>query len=380
MNRLLYSLFESSKGYLGDYDRIFRGFGIIDLAPSTLHRDKDGWYHGIDNFPSFSPETAVKELLWKINGKGDLRSLLKEKVYVWTPFAWRLYNFFTSSKPITQFYGNDSNTEFSQVHKARLVAFEDRILHEDDFAAEWGYIGTTVDEVLNNIFEKAEKYGKANELGTRKLRRSKEIDGKLKKILTVIIDSFKTDFPFRDEHGKRGYHFELIFPSRFPDQVKSIRALNVGFEMKESLDDDVDEKLCSCFGTSECDSYWELPYYVFQATVLQFIIAHFSSKQVGGTELHLWCPFVLESDLQQSKNLLKQNEKKELIVKINPNVKDLESLTIKDFMFKVVDRWFYLKNTGRDFFFTCFFIILIYCKSNRAVIRSFYLIIMNHIS
>lgn len=338
MNKLLYSLFESSEGYLGDYDRIFRGFGAIDLSPSALYRDKDGWYHGIDNFPSFNPETAVKELLWKIKGKGDLRSLLQEKVYIWTPFAWRLYNFFTSSKPITQFYGNASNTEFSQIHKARLVAFEDRILREDDFAAEWGYIGTTVDEVLNNIFEKAEKYGKVDELGTRKLKRSKIIDGKLKKILDVIIDSFKIDFPYRDEQAKKGFHLELVFPSRFPDQIKSISALNVGFKMKESLDDDVDEKLCSCFGISECDSYWELPYSVFQATVLQFIIAHFSSKQVGGTELHLWCPYVLESDLQQSKNFLNRFEKKELVVLINPEVKDLESLTIKDFSFNVVDR------------------------------------------
>ena len=337
MNKLLYSLFESSNSYLGNYDRIFRGFGAIDLAPSALSKDEDGWYHGISNFPSFSPEIAVKELLWKLQGKGDLRSLLQQKVYIWTPFAWRLYNYLTSEKPITQFYATHSSTEFSQIHKARLAAFEDRILTEDEFANEWGYIGTTVDEVINNIVEKAKKYGKLKELDLSGVRKNKAVDNKLKKLTAVMIESFTKDYPFRDEYAKKGFHFDLLFPMRFADKVKSIRSLQVGFVMKESLDD-VDERLCSSYAASEIDSYWELPYCCFQATLLQFIVAHFSAKEVGGTELQLWCPYVLESDLQHTKNYLKQNEDKELCVKINPGVKDFNDLTSKDFSFKIADR------------------------------------------
>ena len=337
MNKLLYSLFESSEGYLGDYDRTFRGFGAIDLAPSRLTRDGEGWYHGIDNFPSFSPEIAVKELLWKIKGKGDLRSLLQEKVYIWTPFAWRLYNFFTSSEPITQFYGTTSSVEFSQVQKARFAAFEDRILNEDDFAAEWGYIGSTVEEILSNISEKANKYGKSQDVQISGVWPKKYVDKKLSKLINVIVESFQKDYTFRGEYAKKGFHLDLVFPTRFPDKIKGIKTLNASYDMKESLDE-FDEKLCSCFGVSECDSFWELPYYVFQATVLQFIIAHLSSKQVGGTELQLWCPYVLEQDLKQSKTFLSRFAKKELCVRINPDVKTLDSLTSKDFSFKVVDR------------------------------------------
>ena len=337
MNKLLYSLFESSNSYLGEFDRIFRGFGAIDFNPSMLYRDDDGWYHGIDNFPSFNPEIAVKELLWKIKGKGDLRSLLEEKVYIWTPFAWGLYNYFTSSHPITKFYGSHSNMEFSQIHKARLTAFEDRILSEDDFSKEWGYIGTTTEEVLKNIYEKAKKYGKSKEIGIGVIKKNNLVDNQLSKILNIIIESFQKEYYYRDDHAKNGFHVQLVFPTRFPDKLKSFRTLKASYEMKESLDD-VDEKLCSGFGLSECDSFWELPYALFQGVLLQCIIAHFTLKQVGGTELHLWCPYVLEEDLKKSKSFLSRNAKKELAVWINPKVENLESLTSEDIRFKVSDR------------------------------------------
>ena len=337
MNRLLYSLFESSNGYVGEYDRIFRGIGPIDFAPSNLHKDADGWVHGIDNFPTFKAEIAAKELLWKINGKGDLKSLLEQGIHMWSPFAWRLYNYLTSSTPITELYSSFSKNELSSLNRTRIIAFEDRILSEDAFEREWGYIGTTPEELLTNIAQKAEKYGKSQDDEVKVQRKFELVENHLYKLIELIVEDYTKEYYFRDSSARNGYNVQLIIPAHYPDRIKSFKTYNASFEMKESFGE-ADEALCSVGEFSECDSFSELPYAVFQGVLLQCIIAHLSGREIGNTELHLWCPYVLEKDLPQSKNYLKEFEKKELAIHINPEVKELKALKANDFAFSVLDR------------------------------------------
>lgn len=67
-------------------------------------------------------KTAVKEMLWFLTGQTNIQSLLKENVRIWTDWPLDKYRKAT---------GNQISQE----------DFETRILHDDDFAHEWGDLG-----------------------------------------------------------------------------------------------------------------------------------------------------------------------------------------------------------------------------------------------
>ncbi|MFX6499052.1 thymidylate synthase, partial [Acinetobacter baumannii] len=67
-------------------------------------------------------KTAVKEMLWFLTGDTSLQSLLRENVKIWTDW------------PLAQ-YRRATGHDISQ------DAFEQRVLNDDAFAAQWGDLG-----------------------------------------------------------------------------------------------------------------------------------------------------------------------------------------------------------------------------------------------
>jgi thymidylate synthase len=67
-------------------------------------------------------KTAVKEMLWFLTGRTDLRSLLQENIRIWTDW------------PLAR-YRKESGENISQAD------FEDRILSDADFSVSWGDLG-----------------------------------------------------------------------------------------------------------------------------------------------------------------------------------------------------------------------------------------------
>lgn len=67
-------------------------------------------------------KTAVKEMLWFLTGRSDLRSLLRENVRIWTDWPLAAYRRATGDG-IAQ------------------AEFERRVLEDDAFAARWGDLG-----------------------------------------------------------------------------------------------------------------------------------------------------------------------------------------------------------------------------------------------
>ncbi|WP_339507095.1 thymidylate synthase, partial [Pseudomonas sp. EA_15y_Pfl1_P102] len=64
-------------------------------------------------------KTAVKEMLWFLTGDTSLQSLLRENVKIWTDW------------PLAQ-YRRSTGHDISQTE------FEQRVLNDDAFAAQWG--------------------------------------------------------------------------------------------------------------------------------------------------------------------------------------------------------------------------------------------------
>lgn len=67
-------------------------------------------------------KTAVKEMIWFLTGGTNLQPLLRENVRIWTD--WPLAS-----------YRRETGDEISQVN------FEQRIMDDDTFAAQWGELG-----------------------------------------------------------------------------------------------------------------------------------------------------------------------------------------------------------------------------------------------
>jgi len=67
-------------------------------------------------------KTAVKEMLWFLTGGTNIQSLLKENVRIWTDWPLAAYR-------------RETGEQISQ------DAFEERIIEDDAFAAQWGELG-----------------------------------------------------------------------------------------------------------------------------------------------------------------------------------------------------------------------------------------------
>lgn len=108
-------------------------------------------------FPVFTTKkvfwkTAFKEMLWMLSGGSNIRELLEQDVHIWTD--WPL-----------QRYRQSSGTTITK------QAFEERILADDDFAAQWGDLGPI--------------YGK-------QWRRWKTADGREIDQVQNVVDQLKT--------------------------------------------------------------------------------------------------------------------------------------------------------------------------------------------
>lgn len=105
----------------GDERRDRTGTGTKALFGYTLRFDLEA------GFPVFTTKrifwkTAFKEMLWMLSGGRNLRELLRQNVRIWTDWPLKKYRDATGS--------GLSREEFEQ-----------RILDDADFAAEWGDLG-----------------------------------------------------------------------------------------------------------------------------------------------------------------------------------------------------------------------------------------------
>ncbi|MBP0439164.1 thymidylate synthase [Tianweitania sediminis] len=129
------------------------GVGTLSLFGEMLRFDLSDGTVPILTTKRVFWKTAVKEMLWFLTGRTDLRSLLQQNVRIWTD--WPL-----------QKYRQASGETISQAN------FETRILTDDAFAAQWGDLGPI--------------YGK-------QWRRWQGPDGKVYDQIGALVETLKRD-------------------------------------------------------------------------------------------------------------------------------------------------------------------------------------------
>ena len=98
------------------------GVGTLSLFGETARFDLSKGQVPILTTKKVFWKTAVKEMLWFLTGQTNIRGLLQQNVRIWTD--WPL-----------QKYRTASGTEIAQAD------FEQRILEDEAFAAQWGELG-----------------------------------------------------------------------------------------------------------------------------------------------------------------------------------------------------------------------------------------------
>ncbi|OAN58883.1 thymidylate synthase [Sphingomonas sp. TDK1] len=98
------------------------GVGTKSLFGELLRFDLSGGQVPILTTKRVYWKTSVKEMLWFLTGGTNIRPLLRENVRIWSDW------------PLAR-YRRETGEDISQ------QAFEDRILADDAFAAQWGELG-----------------------------------------------------------------------------------------------------------------------------------------------------------------------------------------------------------------------------------------------
>jgi thymidylate synthase len=129
------------------------GVGTRSLFGETLRFDLSGGQVPILTTKKVFWKTAVKEMLWFLTGRTDLRSLLQQNVRIWSDWPLAKYRE-TSGETISQ------------------VDFEARILADDAFSARWGELGPI--------------YGK-------QWRRWQGPDGRVHDQIATLVETLKTN-------------------------------------------------------------------------------------------------------------------------------------------------------------------------------------------
>ncbi|WP_010218331.1 thymidylate synthase [Sphingomonas sp. PAMC 26621] len=98
------------------------GVGTKSLFGELLRFDLSGGQVPILTTKRVYWKTAVKEMLWFLTGKTNIRDLLRENVHIWSDWPHARYQ-------------RETGTDLS------LAEFEARVLEDDAFAQAWGDLG-----------------------------------------------------------------------------------------------------------------------------------------------------------------------------------------------------------------------------------------------
>ena len=195
-------------------------------------------------------KTAAREMLWFLTGNTNIRSLLINKVRIWTDWPLDKYRRATGDQ-ITQ------------------EAFEERIIADDDFAAQWGDLGPVYGAQWVN-WPRYEAAGQG--LYTRA---EKGIDQ-----VSALIESLKNN-PGSRRHIIEGWNVAEIDQMALPPCHKTYQ-----FQV-------ADGKLNGLLFQRSCDLGLGFAFNVFSASMLILMLAQQTGYEPGeliwqGGDVHLY--------------------------------------------------------------------------------------------
>jgi thymidylate synthase len=125
------------------------GVGTIALPgynyQCLLNMDDDGVVH---NYPLLTTKKVFlrgtfEELMWKLRGEINIRSLVEKKVNIWNEWPFKKWLKETGQFDSFTHYIDEAKTDFTDEWKSKMHDFVQMILTDDAFAQQWGELGKT---------------------------------------------------------------------------------------------------------------------------------------------------------------------------------------------------------------------------------------------
>ncbi|MFI3245634.1 MAG: thymidylate synthase [Ferrimonas sp.] len=260
------------------------GVGTKALFGQTMRFDL------AEGFPIFTTKrvywkTAFKEMLWMLSGGQNIRELLQQNVHIWSD--WPYQKFLAAQAP------NGSDKAIS------LSEFEQRILNDDNFAAQWGDLGPV--------------YGK-------QWRRWKTDDGQEIDQIAQAIDLLKNN-PTSRRIIIEGWNVAELEQMALPPCHKHYQ-----FYVDPNTN-----KLSGGMVQRSCDSYLGLAFNIANLAFLTTLLAEQCGYEVGeivwfGMDVHLYL-----NHIEQAKKQLLRTPKPFPTLLIKRKPRSLFDYAIEDF-------------------------------------------------
>jgi len=127
--------------------------GYSYQIPLTM--DDDGTVHG---FPLLTTKKVFlrgtfEELMWKLRGETNIRSLVKKDVHIWTEWPFKKWLEVTGELNSFKWYIDDEKSDYTDEWKQRIKHFEQLIIKDDEFASKWGELGPTYGHHMRHFGE-----------------------------------------------------------------------------------------------------------------------------------------------------------------------------------------------------------------------------------
>lgn len=125
------------------------GVGTTTLAgyhyACPMQMDEEGMVH---NYPLVNTKKVFlrgtfEELLWKLRGETNIRSLVQKNVHIWSEWPFKNWLDKTGQAGTFTYYVDEKKSDWTDEWKEKLKGFEENILKDDAFANQWGDLGET---------------------------------------------------------------------------------------------------------------------------------------------------------------------------------------------------------------------------------------------
>ena len=122
---------------------------------TEMTMDEQGIIH---NFPLLTTKKVFlrgtfEELMWKLRGETNIRSLIEKDVHIWTEWPFKKWLEATGKINSFPWYADDQKSDWSPEWKSLIYEFEQKILHDEEFAEQWGNLGPTYGHHMRNFGE-----------------------------------------------------------------------------------------------------------------------------------------------------------------------------------------------------------------------------------
>jgi thymidylate synthase len=241
----------------------------------------------------------VSELLWFLKGDTNLRYLLENNNHIWD--EWGFQKWVESDEyegpNMTNFsIRTQKDEEFKRTYLEQLKIYQDKVLHDDDFAQEFGDLGKV--------------YGK-------QWRSWEGADGKVYDQIQYIIDEIKVNPDSR----------RLLCNAWSASELKNQQLPPCHYAFQFYV---LDGKLSCMFNMRSNDVFLGLPFNIASYALLTHLIAHECGLEVGeliytGADVHIY-----SNHIEQIQTQLSRVPRELPTLKLNSEVENIFDFEIED--------------------------------------------------